>query len=165
MAEVHSAIADNLVNHGYNFLAIDFDHTFISIHTGGRWLGSMEDLVPHVRPMFLSLVPACNSRGIALAIVTFSGQIDLIRSLLESIFPDFGHKIFVRGRDSSWDWARTRGKEAFMDSAAKELMKLVEGLHITKRTSVLLDDDTNNISLAINSGITAVAFQVHDENA
>jgi hypothetical protein len=29
-------IAESLVNGGVNFLAIDFDRTFISAHTGGR---------------------------------------------------------------------------------------------------------------------------------
>ena len=39
-----------------NFLAIDFDQTFIDIHTGGRWPGTLHELIAHVRPEFRDLV-------------------------------------------------------------------------------------------------------------
>ena len=42
---------------GINLLAIDFDRTIIDIHTGGRWEGSAEELVPHIRPFFQELIP------------------------------------------------------------------------------------------------------------
>jgi len=39
-----------------NFLAIDFDQTFIDIHTGGVWPGTLHELIAHVRPEFQQLV-------------------------------------------------------------------------------------------------------------
>ena len=42
-----------------NFLAIDFDQTFIDIHTGGVWQGTLDELVVHVRPEFRDLVVRC----------------------------------------------------------------------------------------------------------
>ena len=38
-----------------NFLAIDFDQTFIDIHTGGNWTRTLDELVAHVRPEFRDL--------------------------------------------------------------------------------------------------------------
>jgi len=39
-----------------NFLALDFDQTFIDIHTGGVWPGTLNELISHVRPEFRDLV-------------------------------------------------------------------------------------------------------------
>lgn len=39
-----------------NFLAIDFDQTFIDIHTGGVWPGTLEEIISHVRPEFRDLL-------------------------------------------------------------------------------------------------------------
>lgn len=128
-----------------------------------QWPGNETDLAPHIRPLFRTLVPMCIDFGISVAIVTFSGQIDLIRRLLiRELPPGIGEKIAIRGRDSSWAWAGTRGKQAFMASAAQELSETM-AITITDKSTVLVDDDVNNIAIAIENGIPAVAYDVRNE--
>ena len=51
-----------LLDVNINFLAVDFDQTFIDIHTGGVWPGTLNELVAHVRPEFRELlVRACRT--------------------------------------------------------------------------------------------------------
>ena len=66
-------------------MAFDFDQTLIGIHTGGCWKHSVEELKPHVRPMFRTMLPAALDRGLYVGIVTFSPQVDMIRSILEDV--------------------------------------------------------------------------------
>lgn len=73
-------------------IALDFDKTFISIHTNGRYRGSVENLVESIRSTFHYLVqeildsPAFG-RTLHLSIVSFSSQEQLIRKVLELAFP------------------------------------------------------------------------------
>jgi hypothetical protein len=80
-------------------VAIDFDLTFVRIHTTGRWTKNVTDLCAHVRPVFRRLVPSLIKAGIVVAIVSFSPQESLIREVLQKVFPDIklDHDIFVRG--------------------------------------------------------------------
>ena len=75
------------MNRGIRLVAIDFDMTLIDRHTGGHWSKSAEDLRCSIRPVFLRLIPALIKKGLAVAIVSFSPQVDLIRSLLALAFP------------------------------------------------------------------------------
>jgi hypothetical protein len=68
-----------------NFLALDFDQTILSCHTGGRWEGSVDELLEYVRPVFIQLIPAAQAAGIEVAVVTFTHQIHLVRAVLDSI--------------------------------------------------------------------------------
>ena len=72
-------------------IALDFDKTFISIHTNGRYRGSVESLIESIRPTFYYLVqeildsPAFG-QTLHLSIVSFSSQEQLIRKVLELAF-------------------------------------------------------------------------------
>ena len=72
-------------------IAIDFDKTFLSIHTHGCYRGSVENLMEHIRSTFHYLVqeildsPAFD-RTLHLCIVSFSSQEQLIRKLLQAAF-------------------------------------------------------------------------------
>jgi hypothetical protein len=72
-------------------VAIDFDNTFLSIHTGGYYQGTVESLLEHIRPSFFHLVqelldsPAFN-QTLHVCIVSFSSQEQLIRRLLQLAF-------------------------------------------------------------------------------
>jgi hypothetical protein len=60
---------------GINLLAVDFDLTFIDVHTGGCWAGSVAALASRVRPYMKQLVEDALSSGLYVAIVTFSPQV------------------------------------------------------------------------------------------
>lgn len=82
------AIADGLVRFGIQCLALDFDQTLVGVHTHGEFDGCSADLAASVRPFFRALVPLCASRGIVVAVVTFSSQVVLIADVLHRCFPD-----------------------------------------------------------------------------
>lgn len=76
---------------GIKMIALDFDKTILSIHTYGRYQGTAETLVEHVRSTFHYLIEGIlNSPGFGknlfLCIVTFSPQESLIRKLLAVLF-------------------------------------------------------------------------------
>lgn len=146
-----------------NLLAIDFDYTFIDIHTRGNWPGQAIDLVPHARPDLCRLIAAALSTGnIHVAIVTFSRQPAMVKQVLEGALGlEMAEKIPVRANDHSWQYsgAGSRdGKQAYMASAVEELLRRNEGVEITKSSTLLIDDDEANIRLAIDDGVRAVWF-------
>ena len=79
-----------------NFLALDFDLTIVDIHTGGRWNGSIDELVSRIRPVFGHLIRAAHSAGLHIAIVTFSPQVAHITRVVEKAFPQVHEHIVVR---------------------------------------------------------------------
>jgi hypothetical protein len=145
-------IVDQMLVSGINFLAIDFDKTFVSIHTHGNWPGSSSALSRKARPIFKVLIPLAMSKGIAVAIVTFSSQVRLIQQVIHDLFPELSSYIPVRGRDLSWDYKGDgckEGKQMHMASAAEELnsnSSITSG--ITRVSTLLIDDDINNVSSA-----------------
>lgn len=151
-------ILEHLANKGINFLAIDFDLTMIDVHTGGRWAGTAKDLSTHLRPLFAALVPKAIAKGMYVAIVTFSPQVSMIADVLKEVFPDVHHKIPIRGQDGSWEYhgeGSIGGKQAHMASAAEELGQ-VNALTITRASTLLIDDDHNNVMIAFANGVKAV---------
>lgn len=72
--------ADKLAQAGIKLLAIDFDLTLVSTHTGGVWSKGAEHLAQHVRPSMKQLILTAMMDGIHVAIVTFSPQVRLLCS-------------------------------------------------------------------------------------
>lgn len=157
-----------------NFLAIDFDQTMIDVHTGGRWKGTVPELVQHMRPLFLHLVPKASQRNIRVAIVTFSPQTETIREVLETSFRELADCIPIRGNDRTWAYEGSgmkMGKQEHMASAAEELMtkpapwgdgSTVMSTDVSKSTTLLIDDDPNNIRMSLRDGTRAVWFNPRD---
>jgi hypothetical protein len=181
---------------GVNFVALDFDRTILQVHTGGLWRDSLEELQTHIRPEFAQLIQtivqsnthnhneedsSSSTAPIHLAVVTFSGQIQLIRGVLSSILSDGcddvgddnSMKIPIRGEDGSWEqpyetlgwWPENAdvnydpGKQAHMLSALQEIESTQEdtaGPKIQKTSTVLIDDDAFNIQVAKQNGVRAV---------
>lgn len=163
------AAASHLSSIGVNFLAIDFDQTMIDVHTGGRWKESSTELAKHLRPVFLSLLPAASDRNIRIAIVTFSGQTSAIREVLEIAFPGLSETIPIRGNDMTWQYegnGMRLGKQQHMASAVEELLRKPPGtgIEITKATTLLIDDDPRNIRKAFKDRTRAVWFDPRDPN-
>lgn len=177
---------------GINLLALDFDQTIIDIHTYGQWKGTTEELVPHVRPELRQLMQACCHRNIHLCVVTFSGQIKLVRVVVEAIVgPEFASRIPIRGNDRSWSYegggCRLR-KQAHIASAVEELEQqeprvvpsVANGansdnaaadasdatavpptpppIEITRKSTLLIDDDIRNVRVALTEGVRAIWF-------
>ena len=150
---------------GINLLALDFDQTILSVHTGGRWQGSTEELLPFVRPMFADLIRAAvknNNNTMQVAIVTYTGQIHLVRAVLEAtVGIQAAERIPIRGNDRSWVYSGAGsldGKQPHMASAVEELVTNNPGIHITKLSTLLIDDDRKNIRHALKEGTRAIWF-------
>jgi len=145
---------------GINFLAIDFDCTILDIHTGGRWNGSLEELYPHVRPVFADLIEAAVEDEMKVAVVTFTRQVQLVRGILDQIVgPEASQRIPIRGGDRSWKYnggGSLQGKQPHMASAVEELESRHEGLQITRNSTLLIDDDQSNIRTALTNGVRAI---------
>lgn len=140
---------------------MDFDQTIISIHTGGRFKGSIAELSSYVRPLFIDLIRLAYANGIKIAVVTFSPQVDHIARVLENLFPEFAHEIVIRGRNGSFHYegnGMKQGKQPFMASACEELLTKNREMNISKNTTLLVDDDSNNIRLALSDGVRAILF-------
>ena len=150
---------DCFITGGINFLALDFDQTMITIHTGGRFKGTTSELSSYVRPLFINLITRAHENGIKIGIVTFSPQTKVIASVMEMVFPDFGNEIVIRGRDHSFHYegnGMKQGKQPFMASACEELLTKNKHMNITKNTTLLIDDDVNNIRLALRDGVRSI---------
>ncbi len=225
-------VIDHLKNNvGINFLALDFDQTILDIHTGGQWKGSLEELFPHIRPVYANLILAALATDMEVAVVTFSHQTKFVRGVLDHIVlsslgksmdiqtlesigvvgmgnvVDTSHRIPIRGGDRSWRYngsGSTQGKQPHMASACEELeARREEDYHrakavaeasqngtnsgvrtpppnkepaaattkkssevpsvpvperISRKTTLLLDDDGRNIRHALENGVRAVWF-------
>lgn len=147
---------------GINFLALDFDQTILSIHTGGRWPESHTELLPHIRPQFRTLIQGAVANNIQVGVVTFTGQINLVRAILDDIVgAQAAERIPIRGADRSWQYNGTgsqEGKQPHMASAVEELITNAPSMNITKKTTLLIDDDPRNIRYALNDGTRAIWF-------
>lgn len=159
---ISSAIS-KLKEIGINFLALDFDQTILDIHTGGRWRETLEELYPHVRPVFAQLIQAAvEDPDLHVAIVTFSHQANLVKGVLEHIVgPEAAQQIPVRGGDRSWQYkgaGSLDGKQPHMASAVEELESRNGGVQVSKATTLLIDDDVRNIRFALMDGTRALWF-------
>jgi hypothetical protein len=146
---------------GVNFLAIDFDMTILDTHTAGRWVGSLEELLGHVRHEFKQLITASLQKNIRVAVVTFTAQISFVKGVLEAIVgPEEAARIPIRGNDRTWSYqgnGSRDGKQAYIASAVEELEQSGDA-KITKSTTVLIDDDRRNIHHALSDGTRAIWF-------
>jgi len=154
-------IIDNLKKIGINFLAIDFDKTLICEHTSGKWEGSVDELAGKTRPFFRQFIPLALDNGILVAIVTLSPQVHLITEMMRLVFPSHAEYIPIRGEDSNWSYqgkGSMRGKQRHMASAAEELVAINADsrCRISRSTTLLVDDDLDNVRAALNSYTRAI---------
>jgi hypothetical protein len=151
---------------GINFVAVDFDLTLVAKHTGGE-RGDSRELVKLVRPCFSKFIPCLLDSNISVAVVTFSSQTDLVKETVKLGFPLHWNKIVVRASDKSWgDMGDSAmfGKQKYIASAAEELEKIF-GFEITRDSALLIDDDQNNIRIALRNHVRALLFIPHNPNS
>jgi len=81
----------------------------------------------------------------------------MIRTVLGLVFP--GVEFVIRGGDRSWKYegeGSKKGKMAHMASASEEIIANNPNLQISKSTTLLIDDDANNIKTALKEGVRAI---------
>ena len=176
-----------LMDKGIKLLALDFDKTIISIHTGGLWRSSTEKLTEYIRPCFKNLIKAALDHKLQTCIVTYSMQPDVIKEFLKLVFPkrqvlivksqsllspvvlkqfcSFSDVSKILVRASSSDWAdaptiATIGKEKHITWCLSQLYEKKK-LIIEKHEIVLFDDDDDNIENALEFGHHA--YEVPDD--
>ena len=116
-------------------------------------------MATHIRPHFRHFLRAAADASLHLAVVTFTPQVGFVSDVLRTHFPSFADQVVIRGRDGSWSYegrGSRNGKQGFMASAAEELGTKHPHVDITKNTTVLIDDDANNIRIALMDGTRAV---------
>ena len=146
---------------GINFLAVDFDKTLISEHTSGKWEGTVEELASKTRPFFRRLIPLALDNRILVAIVTLSPQVPVITEMIQLVFPSHAEYILIRGDDNAWSYqgkGSLKGKQRHMASAAEELANINRDskCKISRATTLLVDDDLDNVRWALNSHTRAI---------
>jgi hypothetical protein len=156
---------------GIRMVALDFDLTVIDVHTGGIWEEDWRDLVPHVRPEFRCLMEGCLQRNIRLAVATYSEQIYLIQKVLmkslslsketmEEKFPIYGRQHYIRGLGKG---KQSQLKHAldFYNNNNKEAatQRTTDNIRVTISSTVLIDDDPNNIRVAHRDGYYTVLYR------
>lgn len=162
------AFAYELSENGVKLLAVDFDLTLASMHTGGKWWGTAETLGRSIRPLFKTIIPAAQSLGIEVCIVTFSGQTKLISNVLKSSLMCDTSKITIRGgeskrtlvrEDGDLDTAQVAGTRKQKHICSVIQARMARGESAVKPEEVMLiDDDVMNVDEAIENGNQALLF-------
>ncbi|CAF1678422.1 unnamed protein product, partial [Adineta ricciae] len=141
-------------------IAIDFDSTFLSIHTGGFYQGTVDSLLEYIRSTFFYFVQelldsSAFGHTLHVCIVSFSAQEQLIRKLLQLAFKTSKtDRIIIRCNTPEFvanmndDFL---GKEYHLSSVVTELSTRRHKT-IKPNEILLLDDDVHNILIAEEFG-------------
>ncbi|XP_033747488.1 uncharacterized protein LOC117332620 [Pecten maximus] len=146
---------------GIRLLAVDFDETLISIHSGGCWKDSAEKLSQHVRPCVRDLMEEALQRNVNVCIVTYFTQPWIIREMLKLVFKRDVEKIYVQANTAEFrekNKHQILGKEAHLAAVCTELYNQKHVI-IKPEEIILFDDDMDNIDTAIQFGHWAVAVK------
>lgn len=84
----------------------------------------------------------------------------LISEVVLSMFPTEGHKIIIRGSDGKWAYRGLgvrAGKQAHVSSVVEELTHCY-ATQIFRKNTLLIDDDPQNVSQALESGVNAILY-------
>lgn len=158
----YEAYVERLKREGIKLIAVDFDMTLISVHTGGMWMFTPRPLASKVRPGFPEFLTEVLKKGLFVAIVTFSPQIGLIRDILKIILSEVdAEKICIRGNTSDWKpspTSRKEGKLSHIESAAKHFYKTSK-VKIKQHEVLLLDDDDDNLRVATQNMIKVMKIE------
>lgn len=176
--------------HSIKMLALDWDMTIVSVHTLGKWSGSVRELARKVRPCMRSLLEAVLlDKTIVVTITTFSPQARLIRQALDlalahsdtssihiicsghdlDLVPTAElHKSFPRIQSEDTKNLIDTGKLPHLHSAISKYPAWVTGMGVSGGSRgrlrpgeiVLIDDDVYNIELAHRCGVVGVHMNI-----
>jgi hypothetical protein len=159
-----ATMMEKVETHSIQLVAMDFDKTIVDLHTGGRWKRGIQPLVRHVRPSFRCLIRHCRTLGIPVAVTTFSRQTQLIARVLqvalqdEALLPVFGGDTWVEGY--------TKGKQSQLYLALEHFNREQHFTDtvITPGGTLLIDDDPENIRVAVQDGYHTILYPRHQED-
>jgi hypothetical protein len=159
-------------------VAFDFDLTIVSVHTGGQWRGTADELARHVRPEFACYIARCLDRGLRVSVATFSTQKELITKVLLLTVPDdargqarkipvFGGNDYVPEFESGKQSQLMLSIQHFAQEAGGGGGGEVESngeadsseLSLDPSHTLLVDDDARNIQVARSDGYATLHFQ------
>ncbi|CAF0896343.1 unnamed protein product [Adineta steineri] len=141
-------------------IAIDFDNTFLSIHTSGYYQGTVDSLLEHIRSTFHYFIQeildsSAFGQTLHVCIVSFSSQEQLIRKLLQLAFKTSKtDRIIIRCNTPDFVAHMNEdflGKEYHLSSVVTELSTR-RNKTIKPNEILLLDDDVHNILIAEEFG-------------
>eukprot|EP00656_Telonema_subtile_P008864 TRINITY_DN14145_c0_g1_i3.p1 TRINITY_DN14145_c0_g1~~TRINITY_DN14145_c0_g1_i3.p1 ORF type:complete len:274 (-),score=29.92 TRINITY_DN14145_c0_g1_i3:34-855(-) len=172
-AEVRSVMRQ-IGQSGIRLLAIDNDLTLISIHTGGHWPGTAEELAEQARPIFKIIIEEAIQLRLYIAIVTFSSQPALIREMLTHMVDSHidtsqiivhGGLLKVKDADGQELKPCPEVRERYQGTGKQEhiacSVQHLEGkynLRINPDEVLMMDDDVKNLEEAKRHGIRALLF-------
>ena len=141
-------------------VAFDFDATIIDIHTGGRWKGTAEELAKHVRPGMQCFIRQCLERGIHVSVATFSTQTELISAVLgQTIDHEQAKAIPVFGDNDRVDnYDQGKQSQLLLSMNHFNQMHAQRSNPITPKTTLLVDDDADNIRVATADGYNTIQY-------
>jgi hypothetical protein len=148
---------------GILLAAFDFDATILDFHTGGQWEGERQELVSHVRPEFKCYISLCFEKGIRVAVVTFSTQTEMIAKVLEEAIPHSRAKgvVVFGGDDHVKGYSKGKQSQLFLAMDRFNMQQAPSrgrAAPITPPRTVLIDDDPENINVAIKDGYKTIQF-------
>lgn len=162
------AFVKQLVENNVKLLALDFDLTLVSMHTGGRWWGSAETLARSVRPIFRTIIPLCQSAGIEVSIVTMSQQTRLIANVLRLSLQCDTTRIRIRGGEKQKLVTESGAVESVSEIAGCRKQKHISSLlqcriehgesALLPHQVLLIDDDSMNVQEALDHENRALLF-------
>ena len=163
----------NLKSQQIKLICIDFDNTLISIHTYGKWKDNPKKLVKYVRPIFIKFIKKCIQRKINIAIVSFSPQEQVIRTVLNNIFGKQSKKILIKTTNQKYKpdkiFCKINRKKLILKRKVPMILSVCNKIYKKKKIIImphqilLIDDDYNNINIAKKSGFKTYLFNRYSE--
>ncbi|KAL4224124.1 hypothetical protein ACF0H5_017577 [Mactra antiquata] len=155
-------LVTTLQKRGIQLVAVDFDQTLITFHSGGVWKDSVDKLVSKVRPCIRDLMQTCLDRHLNVCIVTYFMQPWVIKELLQKLFRrSDADRILVQANTASFREKHNHeflGKEAHIAAILTELYNKCH-LKIRPDEIILFDDDRDNTDIAMKFGHKAFLVQ------
>jgi len=159
----------HLEEKGVRLLCLDFDLTLVSVHTGGKWRGTIEALAARVRPVFKIVIAEALSCGIEVCIVTMSRQCRLVADVLHMAlcFTCDVSKIIIRGGERGRLVTEAGEPDSFLYDGSRKQSHIKSVLAARRQRGgdelvasqvLLVDDDAFNVEEALDNGYRAVAF-------
>ena len=141
-------------------VAFDFDATIIDIHTGGRWKGTAQEFAKHMRPEMQCFIKQCLKREIHVSVATFSTQTEFISTVLhQTIDHEHAKAIPVFGdQDRMENYDQGKQSQLLLSINHFNQMHEQRSNPITPRTTLLVDDDVDNIRVATADGYNTIQY-------
>ncbi|CDJ37514.1 p36 protein, putative [Eimeria tenella] len=167
-----TALADAVKTGGIRVIAVDFDLTMITVHSGGSASNVPDNpIFTSLSPDFDAFASAVTSRGIPIAVVTFgdpraiasrpdriAGE-PLVQRVLEGSAASFKVDAVFPFYPPLYQWPadyKVLGlKEPMPFSKSFHISKVLEHFGVSKEQVLLIDDDPNNCSaFAAEGGVS-----------